>query len=60
MTQKKKKKRIVELNQTGNIEDDDEEEPDNEEDGDIFNTKVWKMENILTDIKKFAEYKVDS
>ena len=23
-------------------------------------TKVWKMENILTDIKKLAEYKVNS
>ena len=40
MTWKKKKKRIVEINQTGNIEDDDEEEPDNEEDGDMFDKSM--------------------
>ena len=45
MTQKKKKKRIVEINQTGNIEDDDGEEPDNEEDGDMFDRSMKNGKN---------------
>ena len=40
MTWKKKKKGIVEITQTGNIEDDDGEEPDNEEDGDMFDKSM--------------------